>query len=413
MPVEILAIASAVCALCQGIQTWLELQEEKVDTVVRIGSVIQQVHNILLPFSTVAHHRSGEQQLVESIRCAGDVLQRTKDHLLAWSTKRSQKIVAFLAPNTLIKQLKEDEQQLSNQLIILLTSVAVVGYMKDHSKHTSDWPKPVMDSGPGSSSRPPPYDFLECVKQSDGKAFWNDYIGGKVQFIERDHFMERLSMWAKGNISKSICERIIMRLDEYNVGGVSVSNFGRVLGPNSFKVFIETCIKGHKFPPVSSIDVHVAPGQSLHTPLLVWVDDNHDNNNYEVAQAKGMGIQVVQLNSTAMAKSWIEANFAFLRDNDEPSRLRFISDNARNEMDPRLGETLNVAAGESFLRFLRGRFFNAPVLIYTGLGVDLTRYVEAYSAAGSTTSARVCMKFISGMVVGKGDDFNWQGFSVR
>ncbi|KAF9523944.1 hypothetical protein CPB83DRAFT_862006 [Crepidotus variabilis] len=161
-------------------------------------------------------------------------------------------------------------------------------------------------------------------------------------------------MWAEGKLSTSICECIVVLLDEYNAGGVSVSNFCRALGPNSFEVFIESCIKRGRPLPVSPMDIRVAPGKSLHTPLLVWVDDNPDNNNYEVAQAKGMGIKVIQLNSTAMAKSWIEANFVFLRDNDELSHLRFISDNARNEMNPRLGETHNAAAGESFLRFLGG-----------------------------------------------------------
>jgi len=46
----------------------------------------------------------------------------------------------------------------------------------------------------------------------------------------------------------------------------------------------------------------------LRAPLLVWVDDNPDNNQYEAATALNMGIQVIQLTSTALAKAWIEDN---------------------------------------------------------------------------------------------------------
>lgn len=55
-------------------------------------------------------------------------------------------------------------------------------------------------------------------------------------------------------------------------------------------------------------DITTAPGQQLRTPLLVWIDDNPDNNAYEVGQAKMAGIMVIELASTAIAKAWVEAN---------------------------------------------------------------------------------------------------------
>ena len=175
--------------------------------------------------------------------------------------------------------------------------------------------------------------------------------------------------------------------------------------------------------------IQVAPGHELRTPLLVWIDDRPDNNAYEVAQARKMGIYVIEMTSTAMAKAWVDANLckfifpfyspltlnqivlAFLRNNDFPSRLRFISDNVRFETTPDAGTYLNPTAGESFLRYLRGRFFTAPVLIYTGEHrIASTSYVERYDAAGSTTKRRVTMRYIANLAAGKDDDSNWKAF---
>jgi single-stranded DNA-specific DHH superfamily exonuclease len=43
-------------------------------------------------------------------------------------------------------------------------------------------------------------------------------------------------------------------------------------------------------------------------PLLVWIDDNPINNIYEASYARELGINVIQLTSTALAKAWIKEN---------------------------------------------------------------------------------------------------------
>ena len=103
---------------------------------------------------------------------------------------------------------------------------------------------------------------------------------------------------------------------------------------------------------------------------------------------------------------------AFLQNNDHPSRLRFISDNNRLETTPGAGTYLNPTAGETFLRYLRGRFFNSPVLIYTGTSIGSTGYVERYDAAGSTTNPRVALEYIKNLADRKDDDTKWRGFDI-
>jgi len=272
----------------------------------------------------------------------------------------------------------------------------------------------------------------------------------KVEFISNDVFCSRLMSWNPA-IPQGTADRILMRLDEYNSGGVTPHNLTRVLGNMSLQEFVGSYSRGAvhflQFPYLScscgeqtgekpsALDtslIQVVPGHELRTPLLVWIDDRPENNTYEVAQARGVGIYVIEMTSTAMAKAWVDANLcefifsfislmkystvairtAFLRDNDHPSRLRFISDNVRLETTPGAGTYLNPTAGECFLRYLRGRCFISPVLIYTGWSIDSTRYVESYDAAGSTTRAEVALEYIENLAAGKDDDTKWRGFDV-
>lgn len=101
----------------------------------------------------------------------------------------------------------------------------------------------------------------------------------------------------------------------------------------------------------------------------------------------------------------------FLRDHDHPSTLRFISDNVRLESSSKNGlPFLNQTAGQNFVQYLRARFFEAPVLIYTGQSIDSTSYVNHFDAAGSTTDAGTCLKYISSLAAGGSEDNSWKGF---
>ena len=135
-------------------------------------------------------------------------------------------------------------------------------------------------------------------------------------------------------IPQGTTDRILMRLDEYNSGGVTPHNLTRVLGHMSLKDFVESYSRGaqHFLQPAplscscgeqtgekpAALDaslIQVVPGHAPRTPLLVWIDDNPENNAYEVAQARGMDIYVIEMTSTATAKSWVDTNlckFTFL-----------------------------------------------------------------------------------------------------
>ena len=81
--------------------------------------------------------------------------------------------------------------------------------------------------------------------------------------------------------------------------------------------------------------------------------------------------------------------------------IQYITDNARWETvssGSGGGLSLNMSAGETILRYLRGRNLKAPVLVYCGGSIPLTTYVKEYSHAASTCDMVVCRSFIMQLV---------------
>ncbi len=114
---------------------------------------------------------------------------------------------------------------------------------------------------------------------------------------------------------------------------------------------------------------------------------------------------------------------AMLRIADKFGRLRCRSDNARWEEDasastpssyqsPR--NSLNIYAGETILRYLRGRQYSAPVLIAARKSIMKTSYVLDYARAGSTRHFDVFKDFIRPLIADRsGDEEWWLDFNVQ
>jgi len=79
--------------------------------------------------------------------------------------------------------------------------------------------------------------------------------------------------------------------------------FEHLSGP-SLKFFLET---GTPKLPLNAGNISNL-SKKLKTPLLIWVDDDPKNNAFKVDFAQRMGINVIQLTSTAIAKAWIAEN---------------------------------------------------------------------------------------------------------
>ncbi|KAF9552257.1 hypothetical protein CPC08DRAFT_728769 [Agrocybe pediades] len=135
-----------------------------------------------------------------------------------------------------------------------------------------------------------------------------------------------------------------------------------------------------------------------------------------------MGIMVIQLTSTAVVKTWIEDNAvltltpvaAFLQKHDRASRIRFITDYARYELDSTAQQKyLNRSAGHDLLRYLRGHLYKAPVLVCTNIskkGKGPTKYLEGYDLAGVTSKSDVLLAYCWALADGRSVDEAWRGW---
>lgn len=138
--------------------------------------------------------------------------------------------------------------------------------------------------------------------------------------------MSALKKWFKVPLEDSVCESIVCRLDEYNIGGINITALDEFAGFKSLRVQIAlyrqvggphpsgpkdsvtSVSSGQQSPEKTSGTISHPPGEKL----LVWVDDNPGNNVRFVEFARSIGIKVYELPSTAVAKVWIDQNIGGL-----------------------------------------------------------------------------------------------------
>ncbi|OBZ70032.1 hypothetical protein A0H81_09903 [Grifola frondosa] len=237
------------------------------------------------------------------------------------------------------------------------------------------------------------------------RVFWHDRIGPQVSCAPAQSFCRAIGDWLNMLLDEITCDTLLLRLDEYAIGGITPSSLDRFVGNRS----IREAIAYLGVVQVSPVDVAFeSVDPSTVRPLLVWIDDYPENNTREVDYARDLGITVISIRSTAAAKVWIEANEALLRRTESVKRLRFISDNHRWESDQQASDYLNLSAGETMLRYLRGRLYTAPILIYCGASIVRTQYVLSYHRAGSTTDQNVCFSFIGALAQNVNNDNIWE-----
>jgi CheY-like chemotaxis protein len=103
--------------------------------------------------------------------------------------------------------------------------------------------------------------------------------------------------------------------------------------------------------PVGPLIVPSAPASVSHVPRVLWVDDNPQNNAFQIARLKSKSIDVVEARSTSEAMQLLGGN---------PSFSVVISDMGRRE-DGRF----QPKAGLSLAEQMRNAGLTTPVFFYT------------------------------------------------
>ncbi|TFK37393.1 hypothetical protein BDQ12DRAFT_736257 [Crucibulum laeve] len=388
---DIVSIISSVYSLAKGIYTWVEQQQEKDETVSQVSTTIIQITNVLSPLISFNSGSSKvvSTQVLDSIQRLYELLKTTQDHLHLWEHDRSHRLFTFLSPSVVIKQLKDDEQRLQQQLVILIAAISVVEHVSSASSDVLI-PQSLHIASPSSDTES--HSALEHIYHEDVKQFWTHFIGEKVPFVTNQRFCWCISRWLGRGLDSLECRRLIYYVDELELGNVVPWNLQRILGTWDMRSCIEDYMKDPKLP------------------LLVWIDDIPSNNAGSVFYAQNMGVNVIQLTSTKMAQAWLAANIEFVRRNDNAASIRFVSDNVRWEDTSEGTRVENKTAGNDILKYLRQQLIVAPVLIYAGKSLHRTKYVETYQMAGSTKEENTYRRYVFALAKRRSGDLEWRKF---
>lgn len=132
-------------------------------------------------------------------------------------------------------------------------------------------------------------------------------------------FCNAVTTWLDEDLGKMVLNAIVLRLDEFGVGMITLLSVDRFVGEKTLKDAISQmqpselrslwrdrlCLTFHPaaipIPPLKALPAPVEP-------WLVWIDDEPENSSELVSLAQRSGISVFQIFSTASAKAWIDVH---------------------------------------------------------------------------------------------------------
>ncbi|KAK2462204.1 hypothetical protein APHAL10511_005792 [Amanita phalloides] len=423
-----LTILHSTLTAVEFICTWIEQLHSKQQKIRQLGQSVQALSLVLEPLQQPSSSSSMDldKNVVILLYDLVEILNGVKGHLTLWGgkTKTSKEkmvqLFGFLNPSFALGMISDDEKKLSQWINLFMLSLQIAMLKKQAKVDKVDkWGK-VEKVAESAISEKRTLDGNWVPSNKDVSLFWSKSFGEEKIFISSTKFIAALEIWVQDHFDETLRNALLLELDEQDIGGVRRNSLERFVGSRTLKGSIDDLKAQHVTndappPPYRSTDL---------VPTLVWVDDEAENIREKMNYAIGLGIRVVHLPSTIAAKLWIGQNEAELRTLEGRNLLHFITDNARWEIVPSTaGEqdrssdertsmssssspSLNISAGETILRFLRGNGYKAPVLVYCGRSVRWTQYVLAYSRAASTCYQAVCNAFIERLAAVHHDTHN-------
>ncbi|TFK22909.1 hypothetical protein FA15DRAFT_595244 [Coprinopsis marcescibilis] len=393
------SLLTNIISVARGIHSWLDQLQCKKDKLRQLQWRVKTLIDTLQPHLDLQKHdKLPNDGMIDIFLELAAILSSIRERLSVYRAKfRLSKFMEFINPAVLLSRLEDDEKRLSRWIELFSLRLQV-----NATKHVET----LLSLSPTTTVNRDA--VIHHCKVGDVVEFWDLCVGNDVAMASPAEFLTGLRCWIRENIDEFLFSSLLSTLDPDNLGSILRKNLDAEVGDTSLKQYVsqlkETLSNGAEPPSQNLMDSdddvtvvdedttsHEEP--NVH-PTLVWIDDRMQNNKHEIKHAESMGIHVVTLPSTAVAKLWIEENEARLRELERTNSLRFITDNARWEGSERTQMFLNMTAGETILRFLRGKRLTSPVLVYCGESVVCTEYVKLYSAAASTKQADTCLKFL-------------------
>ncbi|KAH9480866.1 hypothetical protein JR316_0007468 [Psilocybe cubensis] len=391
-------VASIVYSLTIGIVSFISEHDDHKSLTKDINKSVLLVQKNIKPL--FAHPKSLEENesLNESLHALQDVLLNIYYHLRLWKESKSHRALAHLYPWKPTQQLQDDRQMLVEKYLLLMGATQFVDRLQGFHVISR---APTMDSiviPPPSLPQSVPFKIepKDDPENLEVTKFWYHCVGDKTTLAESETFCVDISAYLALDLSPVACKRLLLRLDERGSGNISFSALQELVNQGPFADVIKTYT------------------QDPALPLLIWIDDDVVGNQPKVLEASKSGVTVIQLASTAAAKSWITINEDFIKAHDNPAEIRFISDQVRFDTDSSGTLFENHEAGTQIYHFIRGHGIKAPFLVYTDpKSILVTHYIDHDDMAGSLNSHyKVYKEYVNALGAGRKDDRGWAKFNA-
>ena len=306
-----IAAISTVANIAVAIKTWVDDQADKDDVILEVGQMVARLSNILDHLSMKASLGEIDLVVAPQILSLGSVLTKTLQDIQSWTPRKLglRKVVATLVPRKVIEIIREDERRIMQQMIILMFALSATGHHPESSRPAEDNSKP---------------NALKWIRNPEVADFWGTYVGrqvitpkykstdNEVFFVRTTDFKAALQLWYSKQLEEAVLNHIIYRLDEFDIGGVNVTALDDFAGTKSLRLLIAAYAHQASNPVPILVSTPSTADDSITLPLVVWIDDNPDNNAFEIQMAKNLGVEVITLLSTGEAKIWIDLHFGII-----------------------------------------------------------------------------------------------------
>ena len=289
---DVAGIILSVIGTAASIAQWTQQISERNETLDELAATVSRLSNILEFLRSKSEREELNEIVGLEVLALGSVLRKTLEHIQIWrhrNVKRS--LLAIVRPSYVIDRLQEDARKLSQQTIELLFAFSAVGFTNTGRPNMRKW-----------------------IRNEEVGEFWENRIGLDVKclfpcvsdvsqkfFAPTQQFRDAMKTWFPRQLDDVHLNYLLLRLDEYNIGGVNVRVLDDFAGSESLQVRIAAYLSLRATNPGNN-------NSELPTPLLVWVDDNPTNVAGFVQFARDLGIHVVQFTSTGETKFWIDQN---------------------------------------------------------------------------------------------------------
>jgi hypothetical protein len=222
----VVAVSSVLSAVLV-VKKWLDAIQKKEQAIADLSTTVNLVYLTLSPLDNENTIQNLQPSVVAGLVSIGEVLSRIKDRLTLWKEKdiRANKLLSFVTPSRVTDDLRDDAQLLSHHLIAISVALQVSAFLQEQS-----------DNRLALSEQ----SLWDVIKNAEVRRFWHEMVGPQVSrdyghqttysysqqvfHISEVMFQKAITAWLQEDLSESLLNSLLLRLDEFGPSGKSRKN---------------------------------------------------------------------------------------------------------------------------------------------------------------------------------------------